>query len=159
MKTQIIAAVSMLDALAACGQSGENVVAAAGNESNAVAAIENESNAAADDKWAPPPTAEAPPGNNIVPNGVSGSPQQEFSVVNNSGRLVTRLVYSVAGEDDYGIDMLAMQTLPIGYTARVGVGRSEGCVHDLRATFEGGETRDLRGVNVCESSTVTLAAD
>ena len=155
MRKLTISVVSILFALAGCGGSGENV-AAAGNDANAAVATENETNAAADDKWAAPPTPEAPLGNNVVPNGVSGSPQREFSVVNDSGRVVTRLVYSEAGADDYGIDMLAMQTLPVGYTARVGVGRSEGCVHDLRATFEGGETRDLRGVNVCESSTVTL---
>ena len=147
-----IVAVSVLATLAGCGQSAENVAAPADNEATATVVEAPKPTAAPE----PVAASEAPVGNNIVPNGVSGSPQREFNVVNDSGRLVTRLVSSVAGEDDYGIDMLAEQTLPIGYTARVGVGRSEGCVHDLRATFEGGETRDLRGVNVCESSAVTL---
>ena len=152
MNKLVIVAVSILATLAGCGQSAENVAAPADNAVNATVA-EVPATAAVPE---PVTAAEAPVGNNVVPNGVSGSPQREFNVVNNSGRLVTRLVSSLAGEDDYGIDMLAMQTLPIGYTARVGVGRSEGCVHDLRATFEGGETRDLRGVNVCESAAVTL---
>jgi hypothetical protein len=129
------------------------------------AADTNSSASTAAQVQAPPakPSAPAAPesavGNNVVPNRVStgGAAQHEFSVVNNMGRTVTRLVSSGANEDDWGIDMLAMQTRPNGATGRVSVGRSDGqCLWDLRATLEGGETRDWRGLNLCELSSVTL---
>ena len=136
--------------VAGCGESEDkaataNEAIAADNASNAAAPAEAES--------------EAPGQNTNAPDGVmtAGSTQQSLSIVNNSGRTVTRLANSVAGEDDWGIDMLAMQPLPNGETARADFGRgSDQCLWDFRATFEGGETRDWRGVNLCEVTTLTL---
>ena len=131
------------------------IVTGCGRSEEEAATADNASNAAA--------VADAPPKlpaeNAGVPTGVmtSGSTQQSFSIVNNTGRTVTRLTDSAANEDDWGIDILGMQPLPDGETAQASFTRGEDqCLWDFRATFEGGETRDWRGVNLCEASTVTL---
>ena len=133
--------------VAGCGQAEEKA-AVADNASNA-------QNMQAAEESAP----EQPARNSAAPEGVmtSGSTQQEFAIVNNTGRTVTRLANSAAGEDDWGIDMLGMQPLPNGERTQTSFGRgTDQCLWDFRATFEGGETRDWRGVNLCEISTLTL---
>ncbi len=136
--------------VAGCGQAGEN----AATTSNAATTINVSNGLTAADT---PP--ELPSQNTTVSNGVmtAGTTQASLAIVNNTGRTVLRLTISAASENDWGIDMLGMQTLPNGETGQVSFGRGTSqCLWDFRATFEGGETRDWRGVNLCEVSTVTL---
>ncbi|MGZ8336912.1 MAG: hypothetical protein ACXWU1_09660 [Allosphingosinicella sp.] len=150
MRKPIIIGALFASALAVtgCGQ-GEEKAATVGNELAANAAAQAPADA---------PAASLAENQTAAPGVMtSGTTQEELSIVNNTGQTVMRLANSVAGEDDWGGDMLAMQTLPNGETAQTSFGRgADQCLWDLRATFDGGETRDWRGVNLCEVSTVTL---
>jgi hypothetical protein len=130
--------------MSGCGQTEENAAT-----TNEAANVQTEADA----------PLESPAENATASEGVmtAGTTQQDFAIVNNSGRTVTRLTNSIANEDDWGIDMLRMEPLPDGGTAQVSLGRgADQCLWDFRATFDGGETRDWRSVNLCEVSSVTL---
>jgi hypothetical protein len=64
---------------------------------------------------------------------------------------------SANDSDQWGPDILGTATIPNGGSGTVSFARGQDqCLWDLRATFDDGQTGDWRGVNLCETSTVTL---
>ena len=128
-------------ALAGCGQSAEQA-APAENAANAAAPAEASENGAAAEGEAPAAEAGA---------------AQNFTLVNNSGHTVMTLNVSPNDEDEWGPDILGTDTLAEGASGQISFARGqEQCLWDLRATFDNGETGDWRGVNLCETTTITL---
>lgn len=108
---------------------------------------------------APAPAAPAPAGSATPTAGVTGAALQNFTVVNNTGHTVMTLNVSASNDDNWGPDILGADVITNGNTAEVSFERGEAqCLWDIRATYDDGDTSDLRGVNLCEVGTVTLNA-
>jgi hypothetical protein len=83
--------------------------------------------------------------------------QQDFALVNNTGRTLVSLNVSPSDTSQWGPDILGSATVVNGASGTVEFARNqEQCLWDLRATFDDGETGDWRGVNLCETTTITL---
>jgi len=94
-----------------------------------------------------------------TPSAAVGTARQNFSVVNGTGHTVMTLNVSPATEDEWGPDILGTDVLQNGQTAQVVFDRAEAqCNYDIRATYDDGDTTDMRGVNLCEVGTVRLVA-
>ena len=88
-----------------------------------------------------------------------GQAQQDFTIVNSTGHIVTALNVSPSDEDTWGENILGGDKLGNGESAQISFDRGEkACVWDIRATYEDGDTTDARGVNLCQVTTVTLTA-
>jgi FtsP/CotA-like multicopper oxidase with cupredoxin domain len=86
--------------------------------------------------------------------------RQNFSVVNGTGHTVMTLNVSPATEEEWGPDILGTDVLQNGQTAQVVFDRAETqCNYDLRATYDDGDTSEMRGVNLCQTATVRLVAE
>jgi predicted small secreted protein len=135
-------------ALAGCNRSDKT---AAGNATNAAApAAPTEPAAPAGNETATEegaaPTAE-----------VQGQAQQNFTINNNTGHIVVTLNVSPNDEDEWGPDILGRDMLANGESAAVTFQRgTEQCIWDIRATYDDGDTTDVRGVNLCQVATVNL---
>ena len=130
-------------ALAGCG-GAENQAAAAGNTSNAAAPAAPEGNAAGGEAGA-------------TQGGETAGAQQNFTINNNTGHTVMTLNVSPSNEDQWGPDILGSEVLANGQSAQVSFERGEEqCLWDIRATYDDGDTTDVRGVNLCEVATVNL---
>ena len=130
--------------VAGCGETAEKAEPAA-NETNEAAPAEEaaDENATAEEGEAPA-AAEA-------------GAQQDFTIVNNTGHTVMTLNVSPNDSNQWGPDILGADTLADGGSGQVQFARGqEQCLWDVRATFDNGETGDWRGVNLCETTTVTL---
>lgn len=113
---------------------------------------------------APAGTAAAPAGNAGAPtDGASGQTagaRQDFTVVNNTGQTVMTLNVSSSAEEQWGPDILGRDVLANGESAQISFERGESqCQWDLRVTYQDGDTGDWRGINLCETATVTLTAE
>jgi hypothetical protein len=132
--------------LASCGGDGEEKAAPADNGGTAA-----EENAA---------PAAAPAANGAASaegGGAQAGAQQDFTIVNNTGRTVMTLNVSASDSNEWGPDILGTETIANGASGTVQFARGqEQCLWDLRATFDDGQTGDWRGVNLCETATVTL---
>jgi hypothetical protein len=132
-------------AIAGCGKAAENKAAPA--ESNAAApAAPAEGNATGAEGG----EAAAPAGDQT---------NQNFTLVNNTGHTVVTLNVSPNNEDEWGPDILGVDTLANGQTAQISFPRGETqCSWDIKATYDDGDTTDARGVDLCHIATVTLTA-
>ncbi len=132
-------------ALAGCG-GAENKAAAAENSSNATAPAAAEGNAAGGEAGA-------------SQGGETAGAQQNFTINNNTGHTVMTLNVSPSNEDQWGPDILGSEVLPNGQSAQVSFERGQDqCQWDIRATYDDGDTTNVRGVNLCEVATVNLTA-
>lgn len=139
-------------ALAGCG-GNESGNAAAGNA--AVPASNAAAPAAGNEGGAAP----APEGAGEGESAAAAGAQQDFTIVNNTGQTVMTLNVSPSDQNSWGPDILGQGVLPNGQQGQVQFARGqEQCNWDIRATFEGGQTGDWRGVNLCETTTITLTA-
>lgn len=92
-----------------------------------------------------------------APSATVGSARQNFSVVNATGHTVMTLNVSPTSENEWGEDILGTQVLAAGQTAQVVFDRAESqCNYDIRATYDDGDTTDVRNVNLCQVGTVNL---
>jgi len=108
---------------------------------------------------APAPAAPAPaaPGGGTPSAEVQGQAQQNFTVVNNTGHVVVTLNVSPSNENSWGPDILGRDVLANGESAAITFPRGETqCSWDIKATYDDGDTTDMRGVNLCTVATVTL---
>ena len=149
MKTHHITALlcASVLALAACGDAGEQT------------APSNTTNAAA-----PAAPAGESAGNEAAPAGETGGAtagaNQDFTLVNNTGHTVMTLNVSPSDSNEWGPDILGSDVLANGQSAQVSFERGqEQCNWDLRATYDDGDTTDVRGVNLCQLTTVTLTGE
>ncbi|MEA3045830.1 MAG: hypothetical protein QOJ53_162 [Sphingomonadales bacterium] len=136
-------------ALAGCNKSAKP---AEGNTANAATPAPAEpaapaGNEAATEEGAAP-TAE-----------VQGQAQQNFTINNNTGHTVVTLNVSPNDEDEWGPDILGRDMVANGESAAVTFQRgTDQCSWDIRATYDDGDTTDVRGVNLCQVATVNLVA-
>jgi hypothetical protein len=152
MKSLSITAALLASALAVAGC---NKGAAPANNTAAPKPAENvatpppaPANEAGESEEAAPPTASV------------ATARQNFSVVNRTGHTVMTLNVSPTTEDEWGPDILGSDVLQAGQTAAVTFDRAETqCVYDIRATYDDGDTTDMRGVNLCQVGTVNLVAE
>ena len=94
-----------------------------------------------------------------APGATVGTARQNFSVVNATGHVVMTLNVSPTTENEWGPDILGSQVLQNGQTAQVVFDRAETqCNYDIRATYDDGDTTDMRNVNLCQVGTVNLVA-
>jgi hypothetical protein len=109
---------------------------------------------------APPPAAPAPAGEegSAAPTAlVQGQARQNFTVVNNTGHVVMTLNVSPSSETVWGPDILGRDVLGNGESTVITFDRDESvCMWDIRATYDDGDTTDMRQVNLCQVATVTL---
>lgn len=151
MKSLSVTAVLLASALALAGCNrgaapANNTAAPKPAETNAPAPAPAENGA-----------AEAEEGG--APSAAVGTARQNFSVVNGTGHTVMTLNVSPTTEDEWGPDILGTDVLQNGQTAQVVFDRAESqCNYDIRATYDDGDTSDMRGVNLCEVATVRLVA-
>jgi hypothetical protein len=148
MKTFHIAGMLFAAALAVagCSPAAENKAAPAA-ENEAAPAAPAEGNAAEGEGEG---EAAAP---------AAGQANQNFTVVNNTGHTVMTLNVSPSNENSWGPDILGSNVLANGQSGQVTFPRGEEqCSWDIRATYDDGDTTDVRGVNLCQVATVTLTA-
>jgi hypothetical protein len=70
---------------------------------------------------------------------------------------VVTLNVSPSNENSWGPDILGRDVLANGESAAITFDRSETqCNFDIKATYDDGDTTDMRGVNLCTVATVTL---
>lgn len=134
-------------AIAGCNNAAENKAEPA-TANEAAPAAPAEGNAAA---------AGAEGGEAAAP--AAGQANQNFTVVNNTGHIVMTLNVSPSAENAWGPDILGSNVLANGQSGQVTFPRGEEqCSWDIRATYDDGDTTDVRGVNLCQVATVTLTA-
>ena len=151
MKTLSVTALLLASALSLAGC---NKGAAPAN--NAAAPKPAETNTPAP---APAPAANAAGGEEggAAPSATVGTARQNFSVVNATGHIVATLNVSPTSESEWGPDILGQDVLQPGQTASVVFDRAEQqCNYDIRATYDDGDTSDVRNVNLCQVGTVNL---
>ena len=106
----------------------------------------------------------APAGNSGAPapgGGEAGADQtnQNFTLTNNTGHVLTTLNVSASNDNAWGPDILGRDVLANGESAEITFPRAEtACNWDIRATYDDGGTTDNRGVNLCETTTVTMVS-
>ena len=149
MKKHFISCTFLAGALLVAGCGGEEEKAASdGNAANAAAPAEEAAGEEGTNAEAP-----AEEGNAAA----EGGAQQDFTLVNNTGRTLMTLNVSANDQNEWGPDILGSETVPNGGSGQVAFTRGQDqCLWDLRATFDDGQTGDWRGVNLCETTTVTL---
>lgn len=149
MKTPYLTSLLLASALtlAACG--GTEKAAPAGNASNAAApAAPAGGNTTGSGERAP---AAAPAGDQT---------NQNFTLNNRTGYTVMTLNVSPNNVGEWGPDILGRDVLANGESVEITFPRAETqCLWDIRATYEDGDTDDMRGVNLCELTTVNLTAE
>ena len=92
-----------------------------------------------------------------APTATVGTARQNFSVVNATGHVVTTLNVSPTSENEWGPDILGRDVLQNGQTAQIVFDRAETqCNYDIKATYDDGDTTDVRNVNLCTVGTVNL---
>lgn len=106
---------------------------------------------------APAAPAEGTEGGGAPGTSVQGQARQNFTVLNQTGHIVMTLNVSPSNETSWGPDILGRDVLANGESAEVTFERGENqCIWDIRATYQDGDTTDMRGVNLCQVATVTL---
>ena len=126
------------------------------------AATTNNAAAPAAANTAAPAAPAAPAGGNATGGGEAATgdqTNQNFTLVNNTGHVVTTLNVSPSNSDQWGEDILGRDVLANGESAQITFPRAETqCTWDIKATYDDGDTTDARGVNLCQVATVTLTA-
>ena len=110
---------------------------------------------------AAPAAPAAPAGGNTASGGEAAGDQtnQNFTLVNNTGHVVTTLNVSPSNSNEWGPDILGRDVLANGESAQITFPRGETqCNWDIKATYDDGDTTDQRGVNLCQITSVTLTA-
>ncbi|MGQ0559065.1 MAG: hypothetical protein ACT4OE_05695 [Sphingosinicella sp.] len=143
MKTRFSATALIASAalLAACGgETATTTNAASSNDASAAGA-----EGAAAEEGAAAPAAD-------ISN-------QNFQLANNTGATIREVYVSTVNTDQWEEDVLGTSVLPTGQTATINFAREEEeCMWDIRVVLESGQSAELRGVNLCETATITAGA-
>jgi hypothetical protein len=84
--------------------------------------------------------------------------QQDFTIVNDTGQTILTLNVSPSDADEWGPDILGVDMLAAGEDAAITFDRDEErCEWDIRVTYEDGDTASWGGIDLCETSTITLS--
>jgi hypothetical protein len=141
MKMISVAALSAALLLAGCGGgAAENKTAPAANAA-VPAAVTNEA---------------VPAGETAAPAAADGA-AQDFTIVNKTGHIVASLNVSPTSKDEWGPDILGSDVLRDGESGKITFDRAaDECKWDLKATYDDGDTTEMKDVDLCEVATVTL---
>ncbi|WP_270937933.1 hypothetical protein [Falsiroseomonas oryzae] len=77
-----------------------------------------------------------------------------FRVVNNSGLTVERLYFSHSSLGAWGADQLGTSVLPPGRFVNYRANNAGN--YDFRVVWTNGQAAELRGVNICRASQITV---
>ena len=84
--------------------------------------------------------------------------QQDFTIVNDTGQVIMTLNVSPSDENQWGPDILGTDVLAAGESAEISFDRAEErCEWDIRVTYQDGDSGAWGGINLCETTTVTLS--
>ena len=84
--------------------------------------------------------------------------QQDFTITNNTGQAILTLNVSPSDEESWGPDILGVDVLGAGEEAEITFPNNEDrCEFDIRVTYEDGDTGAWGGINLCETTNVTLS--
>ena len=83
--------------------------------------------------------------------------RQDFTITNHTGHTIMTLNVSPHSDTRWGPDILGRDTLANGESAQITFPHGETqCNFDIKATYDDGDTTDMRNVNLCTVATVTL---
>jgi hypothetical protein len=77
-----------------------------------------------------------------------------FTVVNNSSATVERLYFSHSSLGGWGADQLGQNVLPPGRAASYRAANAG--AYDFRVVWANGRAAEVRGVNICRASRITV---
>jgi hypothetical protein len=83
--------------------------------------------------------------------------QQNFALINRTGHQINELYVSPPASASWGRDILGEDVIPTG--TRRNITLPQGirlCIFDVRVVYADGTSGEVRGVNLCEVSNVTL---
>lgn len=83
-----------------------------------------------------------------------GGCDTSFRVVNNSTMTVERLFFSHSSMGNWGADQLGQNVLPPGRFANYRAANVG--AYDFRVVWANGRAAELRGVDICRASTITV---
>jgi hypothetical protein len=154
MKTSAFAALLLASALSVAG-CNKGAAPAANNAAPAAPAAPKP----ADTNTAAPAPAPEASGETGAPTGTVGTARQNFSILNSTGHVVMTVKVSPTSETSWGPDILGSNVLQNGQTLEVAFDRSTTeCNYDIQATYDDGDTTDMRNVDLCRVGTVNLIA-
>jgi hypothetical protein len=90
----------------------------------------------------------------VVQQPVAQACDTSFVVVNNSGATVERLYFSHSSLGAWGADQLGQSVLPPG--RQVSYRAANTGNYDFRVVWANGRAAEIRGVNVCRASRITV---
>jgi hypothetical protein len=83
--------------------------------------------------------------------------QQNFRLINRTGYQVNEVYVSPSAVDSWGRDILGDGVMPSGTSRNITFPRrTRACTFDLRVIYADGERGEIREINLCEVSNVTL---
>jgi hypothetical protein len=83
--------------------------------------------------------------------------QQDFSLVNRTGYQINELYVSPSSQTRWGRDILGDEVMPSGTRRNITFGRTQrDCLYDIRIVYSDGESAEIREVDLCRVSVVTL---
>lgn len=85
---------------------------------------------------------------------------QDFTLINGTGRTVTEVHVSPSPVDDWEEDVLGREALPDGARTVIRfAGDPEACLGDVRVVYTDGQTADWDALNLCEISVIGIEYD
>ncbi len=90
----------------------------------------------------------------VVQRPVAQACDTSFVAANNSGATVERLYFSHSSQGGWGADQLGQSVLPPG--RQVSYRAANTGNYDFRVVWANGRAAEIRGVNVCRASRITV---
>ena len=83
---------------------------------------------------------------------------RDFTLINNTGQVITEVYVSASNQTDWGEDVLGRDVLMPTETVDITFQRfiSGDCLYDIKVISESGAEGQLDQVNLCETHTVTF---
>lgn len=83
--------------------------------------------------------------------------QQDFALVNRTGYQINELYVSASANNRWGRDILGDEVMPSGTRRNITFGRNQReCQFDIRIIYSDGERAEIRQIDLCQVSVVTL---
>lgn len=90
-------------------------------------------------------------------SGAFAQSQQDFTLINRTGFQINEVYVSPSANDRWGRDILGDEVMPSGTSRNVTFPNStRACQFDIKVVYADGENGEVRQVNLCEVSNVTL---
>ncbi len=85
---------------------------------------------------------------------------QDFTILNNTGYAIAQVFVSASAKDNWEEDVLGEDILPEGERTKIRFDNDEeACLWDLKVVYADEETAEWQGLNLCETSVVSLSYD